>query len=179
MISKATNLSSRVAHLCFALVVAALALPAVADAQGSPPPYALSSPILPLILQMPENSWVRVNTNRFVDVWTPDELEPLSITRSPYSIIEAWSGFAWDTNRGDIILYGGGHANYSGNDVYRWRSSTLHGSARRCRATSTRTRSPGFQAIDGVDNAPSSAHTYDNNIFLPVADRFLTWGGAA
>ena len=34
-------------------------------------------------------------------------------------------GFAWDSNRGDIVLYGGGHANYSGNDVYRWRSSTL------------------------------------------------------
>ena len=36
-------------------------------------------------------------------------------------IILAWSGFTWDPNRGDLLLYGGGHANYSGNDVYRWR----------------------------------------------------------
>ena len=34
-------------------------------------------------------------------------------------------------------------------------------------------------AIDGVDYAPSSAHTYDNNVFLPLADRFLTFGGAS
>src|SRR5690606_23352209 len=26
---------------------------------------------------------------------------------------------------------------------------------------------------------PASAHTYDNNIFLPIVDRFLTLGGAA
>ncbi len=37
----------------------------------------------------------------------------------------------------------------------------------------------GYQAIDGVDSAPSSAHTFKNNVFLPIVDRFLTWGGAA
>ena len=34
-------------------------------------------------------------------------------------------------------------------------------------------------AVDGPDNAPASAHTYDNNIFLPIWDRFLVFGGAA
>ncbi len=36
-------------------------------------------------------------------------------------------------------------------------------------------------AIDGVDEAPApaSAHTYDNNIYLPIIDRFVTFGGAA
>jgi hypothetical protein len=42
----------------------------------------------------------------------------------PGSILKAWSSFAWDSNRGDVILWGGGHANYGGNAVYRWRDAT-------------------------------------------------------
>lgn len=33
-------------------------------------------------------------------------------------------------------------------------------------------------SIDGTDAAPASAHTYDNAVFLPVADRYLNFGGA-
>jgi hypothetical protein len=151
----------------------------------SPPSYVLSSPLLPLLLQTPENGWLEVNANRYSDVWTPPDLEPLDygeggVTHTPSKIILAWSGFAWDSNRGDLILYGGGHANYSGNDVYRWRSSTLRWE--RAALPSDIFFDPATtysHAIDGVDYAPSSAHTYDNNVFLPLADRFLTFGGAS
>jgi len=152
-----------------------------ADAQTAPPPYAVNGALLPLILQMPENGWLRVNANQFKDVWTPAELEPLDVgvTHPPSKIIEAWSGFAWDTNRGDLLLYGGGHANYSGNDTYRWRSTTLQWERMSLPSDIWYDPVAGFQAIDGVDSAPSSAHTYKNNVFLPLADRLLTWGGAA
>ena len=78
-----------------------------------------------------------------------------------------------------MILFGGGHANYPGNDVYRWHSSNLLWE--RASLPSEIKTDPllGQIAIDGVDNAPISSHTYDNNMFLPVVDRFLTWGGAA
>src|SRR5450755_2151135 len=137
--------------------------------------------MLPLLVQMPANSWLQVNANLFSDVWTSPDLEPLdgSGTHPPSKIILAWSGFAWDQNRGDIILYGGGHANYSGNDVYRWHTSTLQWERASLPSEIRDDPVSGFQAIDGVDNAPSSAHTYKNNMFLPIADRFLTWGGAA
>ena len=153
-----------------------------AAAHSQPIPiHVASGPLVPLILQMPGGGWLRVNANRFQDVWTPIDLRPLKVgdPAPPERIILAWSGFGWDSNRGDIILYGGGHANYSGNDVYRWRSTTL--SWERASLPSEIYNDPvsGYQAIDGVDNAPSSAHTYDNNMFLPIADRFLTWGGAA
>ena len=71
----------------------------------------------------------------------------------------------------------GGHANYPGNDVYRWHSSNLMWE--RASLPSEIKTDPllGQIAIDGVDNAPISSHTYDNNLFLPVADRFMTWGG--
>ena len=37
----------------------------------------------------------------------------------------------------------------------------------------------GWLSVDGWDRAPTSAHTYDNNIFLPKLDRLLIAGGAA
>src|SRR5262245_24233912 len=93
----------------------------------TPPPYVFSGPLLPLLLQMPENAWLQANANLYSNVWTSPSLEPLDrgAPQLPSKIIIPWSSFAWDSNRGDVILYGGGHANYPGNDVYRWHSSTL------------------------------------------------------
>jgi hypothetical protein len=145
------------------------------------PPYVGSGPLLPLILQMPANSWLQVNANSYSDVWTPASREPLDngYPQNPSKIILPWSSFAWDSNRGDIILYGGGHANYPGNDVYRWHSSNLQWERASLPSEIYNDPVAGFLAIDGVDNAPISSHTYDNNIFLPIVDRFQTWGGAA
>ena len=176
----------RVLRACRGLqFVSLVLLSSLASAQSAPPPYVLNGPLLPLILQAPENAWIRVNVNRFQDVWTPDYLEPYmgALNRSPSRIIYAWSGFGWDSNRGDIILYGGGHANYGGNDVYRWHSSNLQWE--RASLPSDIYIDPvidpiaGYQPIDGVDHAPVSAHTYRNNGFLPIADRFIALGGAA
>lgn len=136
-----------------------------------------------LLGAIPEGGWVMANLNQFMDVWTPPALLPWDKNsggvRSPSGIIVAWSGFAWDPNRGDLILYGGGHATYGGNDVYRW-----HGTSRVWERASLpsdikQDALNNYIAIDGPDNAPIAAHTYDNSIFLPILDRFLTFGGAA
>lgn len=141
------------------------------------------SGLVDVLRAMPEKTWVQASLNKFADVWTPEELRPMDVNGlgvpPPSKIIAAWSGFAWDSNRGDLILYGGGHANYPGNDIYRW-----HGSNRTWERASLPSdiiidASGNFTALDGPDAAPASAHTYDNNIFLPVVDRLLVFGGAA
>ena len=136
-----------------------------------------------LLKTIPEGGWVMANLNQFQDVWTPDSLRTLDknsgSTRSPYGIIAAWSGFAWDSNRGDLILYGGGHAQYGGNDVYRWHGATRVWERASLPSEITQDALGNYHAIDGQDNAPSAAHTYDNSVFLPVVDKFLTFGGAA
>lgn len=137
-----------------------------------------------LINNLPANSWSKLNTNEYQDVWTPLDQRTRpdggTVFGSPANIIRAWSSFAWDSNRGDLIIYGGGHANYPGNDVYRWRASTFKWE--RASLPSETVLVPNIEdliiPVDGVDNAPSSAHTYDNSSFLPVADRFVTFGGA-
>ena len=62
--------------------------------------------LLAIIETLPEGSWAKVNLNQFSDVWTPAELRPLYgvSNPTPQSIIGAWSSFAWDSNRGDLII---------------------------------------------------------------------------
>lgn len=144
-------------------------------------PQAAPAPsLIELVTAMPEGSWKQLNANQFSDVWTPAELRPLYrvANPTPMNIIEAWSSFAWDTLAGDLILYGGGHANYPGNDIYIWRGETRLWERASLPSEVVRDAMDNWQAIDGVFAAPSSAHTYDNNVYLPMADRFMTYGGA-
>lgn len=145
-------------------------------------PVAMTD-LLSLLRSVPQGGWVQASLNRFSDVWVPDGLRPMDSnglgTSVPSKIIAAWSGFAWDSNRGDLILYGGGHANYPGNEIYRWRGSTRLWERGSLPSDITRDASGNYVTLDGPDAAPVSAHTYDNNIFLPMVDRFLTFGGAA
>ena len=137
--------------------------------------------LVSLLNATPEGGWVRANLNNYSDVWTPAELRPLNLASNPTpeKIIIAWSSFAWDSRRGDLILYGGGHANYSGNDVYRWRGVTRTWERASLPSEIMLTPNGFHTAIDGVDAAPVSAHTYDNNLYLPIIDRFITFGGAS
>ena len=137
--------------------------------------------LLMILAALPEGEWAKVNLNTFSNVWTPADLRPLygSGNPPPSKIILAWSSFAWDSHRGDLIIYGGGHANYSGNDVYRWRGTTQLWKRAALPSQVKQDDLGNWIAVDGPLHAPTSAHTYDNNIFLPVINRFLTFGGAA
>jgi Ca2+-binding RTX toxin-like protein len=141
-----------------------------------PPPGSLT--FRQLLTSMPEGDWLRLNTNIYRDVWTPQAQWALD-NPSPKSVIGAWSSMAWDSNRGDLIFWGGGHATYAGNEVYRWRSSTLEWERASLPSDVVRVADNRFDTIDGHLNSPLSSHTYDNNEFLPIADRFITFGGAA
>ena len=73
----------------------------------------------------PDGGWVKANTTSFSSAWpTGLDAVPDSSTSNPASVIRAWSSFAWDSTRGDLIIFGGGHANYSGNEVYVWDGAT-------------------------------------------------------
>ncbi len=134
-----------------------------------------------LLSGIPAGSWIKVNLNAFSSVWTPSERRPLMNLSNvtPSKIILAWSSFAWDPNRGDLWLFGGGHANYSANDVYRWRGTTRLWERASLPSEVNQDDRGTWKAVDGQFNAPMSAHTYDNNMFLPIIDRFLVLGGAA
>jgi Ca2+-binding RTX toxin-like protein len=136
--------------------------------------------LLTALQAAPSGSWLRVNANQFQDVWTPVDQRPATPGyQNPAKVIHAWSSMAWDPNRDRLVFWGGGHANYSGNEVYvfeartgRWRRQSLPSDVWEPLADSQ------FFAVDGPRHAPTSSHTYDNQEFLPRLDRFITFGGA-
>ena len=128
-----------------------------------------------------DNQWGFLSTNSFRDGWpSPAQYYPQGspgeILGTPRSVINAWSSFAWDSKRDQLIMFGGGHGNYSGNEVYLWDGNT--GAWGRGSLPSEVTYAAvDYTAFDGSDNAPVSSHTYDNNIYLPNIDRFAVFGG--
>ena len=148
------------------------------DTPAGPPDL---SNLLGHIGAMQEGSWSKVNLNSYSDVWAPADLRPLFRTSNPTPsrIILAWSSFAWDSNRATLLLFGGGHANYSGNEVYLWRAASRMWERASLPSQMIKDALGNTMAIDGVDKAPVSTHTYDNNLFLPNLDRMLVLGGAA
>lgn len=116
----------------------------------------------------PVGGWARVSLGTWSDVFP----EP-RYSGNPGSIAYAWGSMAWDSSRGQLYVWGGGHANYAGNEMYVWHANT---------GLWSRGSLP--SALDSnlfvVGNgAPQSSHTYDNQLYLPLSDRFVTFGGAA
>ncbi|MBI2379842.1 MAG: putative Ig domain-containing protein [Gammaproteobacteria bacterium] len=135
-----------------------------------------------IVAAMPQGEWAQVSLNSYSEVWAPAELRPLYVNAgnpTPYKILSAWSSVAWDTNRDELIAFGGGHGNYSGNDVYRWRGAPRRWERAALASEVKQDDFGGWLSVDGWDLAPTSAHTYDNSIFLPKLDRLLIVGGAA
>lgn len=143
-------------------------------------PTSSADALLERISAAPEGSWLRINVNEFQDVWVPSQHQPITPSYlNPAKIIHAWSSMAWDPNRNHLILWGGGHGNYSGNEVYRFNANTFMWE--RASLPSDVVDLLGdrqYFSIDGPHGAPTSSHTYDNQEFLPNLDRFITFGGA-
>jgi len=122
---------------------------------------------------MAPNSWQRINSNEFQDVWTPKDQRPRP--DSPGSNISSWRGAACDSSRTDILISGGNIGNEQGNEVYIFRKSTglwLRG------ALPSQNAQTGLitQAIDGIHNAPISGESWDNVVYLPGVDRMAVIG---
>jgi PKD repeat protein len=152
---------------------------------------ARMSASLDAIRKMPENSWLRVNQNTMSSVYMPSSLKSSGVTgTSQNAIVNAWGGFAYDPNRGDVITFGGGHGDYPGNDIYRFRLSTmkweLAGISSRIvthRVSPPRANDPTRAAgtglpADGLFNAPAVGHMYDQFAFFPKLDRMIYMGGS-
>lgn len=142
---------------------------------------AAHASIFDTISAMPADSWLQANDNLFREAWTPSEyrLDPVEYWGNrQHSIIRAWSGFGWDSQRSSLVIYGGGHANYAGNDVYTWHAGTQLWDRASLPSQVQPDANGKIFTVDGPMHSPISAHTYDNDLYLKVADRYITFGGA-
>lgn len=133
-----------------------------------------------LVTSTADGGWVKVNLNGFQNAYPALADRTSTGYDNPSAVIKAWSSFAWDTERGQLMLFGGGHANYAGNEMYLWSGVSQQWSRGSLPSQVTAVASANgtvYLPVDGAMNAPSSMHTYDNSLYLSVADRFITLGG--
>lgn len=121
--------------------------------------------------------WYEVPNSR-LDAALPNP-EPPGGT-GPSAIVDAWSGGAYDTMRDRLLVWGGGHGDYGGNEVYAFDINAL---------TWSRIWGPTNVSLipwpppspcvnTYADGNPVSRHTYDGLVYLPEQDAFWINGGS-
>lgn len=98
---------------------------------------------------------------------------------NPENVMIAWGGGAYDSNRNRLIIFGGGHGDYRGNEVY---ALDLNANP----IAPVRLNEPDQYSPDGTCHSPfqpgttriSSRHTYEGLAFLPTQDRMFIQGGS-
>jgi hypothetical protein len=95
------------------------------------------------------------------------------------NVIVPWSSGAFDTKRDRYIIWGGGHGDYAGNEIYIFDLNTL----RWQRLTDPCPNTGGGEGTGEYplwNNTvqPRSRHTYEYIEYVPSMDRFCTWGGS-
>ena len=88
-------------------------------------------------------------------------------------IIDAWSGGALDTQREWLLVWGGGHSDYAGNEVYAFDLKTLAWNRLTNPSVADRARTATYP-----DGQPRARHTYNYIEYVPAWDRFVSFGGA-
>jgi hypothetical protein len=89
------------------------------------------------------------------------------------AIVLAWNSGVFDTKRNRLLVWGGGHRDYYGNEVYALDLNSL---------TMQRLNNPTTNMSDcqdaNPDGTPSARHTYDGIEYMPNIDRMFVYGGA-
>lgn len=138
-------------------------------------------PVLNEIRGMGENTWRKINLNTFGSVAQPLAFKPSCPSVVGHSaIINAWGAFAYDSKRGDMVTFGGGHGDYCGNDVYRFRMSSMRWErAGISSQMATYQQTASLQIAipaEGLSYSPATAHMYDGLMYIPIADRMVYFG---
>lgn len=98
----------------------------------------------------------------------------------PSNVIAAWSGGTYDTRRDRLLVWGGGHADYGGNEIYGFSIGTLSWS---------RIWGPSLLSIiqaqflgscveTYTDGNPVARHTYGGLAYDSQQDALMIYGGS-
>lgn len=127
------------------------------------------------LIDMPANTWLEIPNTQLVEVCAPPSFG-VAGRMGCAGITEAWSGGAYGRGPRKMFVWGGGHNDYWGNEVYAFDLR----SGRWERLTDP---SPGSlvsaSASDPLpDGRPDSRHTYDGLQFIERTGRLFSQGGA-
>lgn len=125
------------------------------------PSTALATPFDDLINSAPINTWIELpNTN--LDSAAPVPLPPG--TAGVKGVMSKWCGATYDTKRDRLIVWGGGHRGYAGNELYSFDVNNMLW-------TRITDPTPVDQIIENsdtyADGSPSARHSYDGLTYIP------------
>jgi len=91
------------------------------------------------------------------------------------SVIAAWNGGVADDKRNWLVFFGGGHADYGGNEVYALDLNSL----KMVRLTNSSLPPPSdCNSESTADGNPVSRHTYGGIAYIESVDKIFLHGGA-
>lgn len=140
------------------------------NAAETPPDPSLSANEKKLV-EMPANTWLKVPAGYISKCDDTFEL-PWHAVGGCGDLLKAWNSGVWDPTRRQMLLFGGGHANYAGNEVYAFSAKTF------AWTQLTKPSLPPYSIDPLMDGTPVSRHTYDGLTWIGHRDRMLAWGGA-
>src|SRR4051812_41510191 len=94
----------------------------------------------------------------------------------PTAVIEAWGGGGYDSVRDRLFVWGGGHGDYGGNEIYVFDVETMAWS-RPWGPAPVVTQTPPECSSTYAGGTPSARHTYDGIEFIPTTGQMWASGG--
>ncbi len=92
-----------------------------------------------------------------------------------YRVMDPWSGGLYDSNRDRLVVWGGGHLDYDGNELYAFDFDSFNW----IQLTQKTPKEQRVKSVDVYDDGlPSSRHTYDGLQYIPTIDSLFTSGGS-
>ncbi|HEX2880891.1 MAG TPA: kelch repeat-containing protein, partial [Polyangiaceae bacterium] len=127
-------------------------------------------------VQLPDGvGWMELSNTSLDAVCACNDGTPEVCANSGCGGIFAWSSGAYDASRQRLLVFGGGHSDYFGNEIFALSLSDF---------TMTRLTEPGLPLTDDCSGViadgtqPSSRHTYDALVYVQHADRLFVFGGS-
>jgi hypothetical protein len=82
------------------------------------------------------------------------------------AVMNAWSGGVYDTDRDQLVVWGGGHTDYAGNEVYAF--GPLSADSPTWRRLTNPSTPPANNTPRGSDGRPVARHTYNLLAYMPA-----------
>ena len=93
-------------------------------------------------------------------------------------VIESWNSAIPDPARNRLVIWGGGHDDYAGNEIYSLEFNDTPPQLIRLDPPSPPNTQGGVCVETLSDNRPNSRHTYDSLIYFPAQDEMFAFGGS-
>jgi len=123
---------------------------------------------------MQPGHWYEIPNTTLEDAF-PNPAPPGVI--GPKGVVRAWNGGAFDASRERMILWGGGHNDYSGNEIYVF---DINAAVPKWERLTEPSMNVGGDESSGVypDGLPRSRHTYNYVEYIESIDEYCAFGAS-